>query len=273
MRISSYKQILDNTMRGLKTGFVLFISLWFAACSKEEGKGGLASITGVVMVQNVNYHSGQLFGSLQPAQDERVFILYGNNTTAIGNDTRTSFDGSFEFPFLVQGNYSVFALSSDITNVNGPSIEVKKEISLNSKKAKIETDTIILYRFVKFDKGSSSIRGKVARIHGGVWFPDESSSGHIQWGYAEDNDTTSVVEDAEVFLVMVGSPAILERARTDAHGEYEFSNLIPATYGVYTIGDKTKNVYDIRDAVGDTVKITKDNQHILLPAFLVSKEK
>ena len=251
-------------MRGLKTGFILFISLWFAvSCSKEEGKGGLASINGVVMVQNVNYHTGQKFGTLQPAQDERVYILYGSNTTAIGNDTRTSFDGSFAFPFLVQGNYSIFALSDDIANVNGTLVEVKQEISLNSKKAKVEADTIMLYRFVKYNKGSSSIRGKVVRNYGG------NPPHGINEG--DDDYDTNIVQDVEVYLVMNGSSEILDRIRTDENGEFKFPNLIPATYRVYVYEDGAPN-YNPKDVVGCTKKITGDNQHITLETFRINKK-
>ncbi|MCL2328565.1 MAG: hypothetical protein FWC39_08650 [Bacteroidetes bacterium] len=244
-------------MKVLKTGIFLLISLCFAACSKEEGKGGLASINGVVMVQNVNYHSKQLFGSLQPAQDERVYILYGSNT-AIGNDTRTSFDGSFEFPFLVQGNYSVFALSDDTLNVNGLSVEVKKEISLNTKRAKIQADTIILYRFVKFNKGSSVIQGKVLRDRMPLNPPD---------GLTLENN---VVRDTEVYLTLEGSAEILERARTDANGEFKFPNLIPATYRVYTLSSTSD--YIPLDVVEEIVTITGDNETIPLDPFIVNKK-
>lgn len=219
----------------------MLFSLCLAACSKDEGEGGLASINGVIMVQNVNYHSNQLIGNLQPAQDERVFILYGSNT-AIGNDTRTSFDGSFEFPFLVQGNYSIFSLSDDTTNVNGAQVEMKKDISLNSKKAKIQADTIIIYRFLEFDEGSSSIRGRAVRKHDDF-----------------DEDTTNYIQDFEVFLTIVGSPVVLERARTDANGEFQFPHLIPATYSVYAINNGRDG--EPKPIAGDTINITSDNLH------------
>ncbi|MDR0941566.1 MAG: carboxypeptidase-like regulatory domain-containing protein [Bacteroidales bacterium] len=240
-------------MNIIKIGFFVLFSLGLAACSKDEGKGGLASIKGVVMVQNVNYHNNQLIGSPQPAQDERVFILYGSNT-AVGNDTRTSFDGSYEFPFLVQGNYSVFALSDDTLNVKGAQVEIKKDLSLNSRKAKIQADTIIIYRFLEFDEGSSSIRGRAVRTL-----------------HDSDEDTTNFIQDFEIFLTLVGSPVVLERARTNANGEFQFSHLIPATYSVYAI-DGGKD-FETKPIVGDTVEIAANNQHRVLKPFRIYNKK
>lgn len=245
-------------MKILKTGIFAIISFLLIACSKDEGKGGLASIKGVVMVQNVNYHNNELFGALQPAQGERVFILYGNSS-AVGNDTRTSFDGSFEFPFLVQGDYSVYAFSDDTTNVNGAQVEIKKSISLSSKKAKVHTDTIIIYQFVEFDEGSSSISGKVARTHSGNPVAE-----------LDEDDNSSGVQDYEVFLTLLGNSEVLERARTDAKGEFTFSHLIPATYFVYTF--EAGQDFNEKPIKSETVTITTDNEHKKLNAFRVYKK-
>ncbi|MDR2963686.1 MAG: hypothetical protein LBU90_08680 [Bacteroidales bacterium] len=238
--------------------FIPLVALFFS-CSKEEGKGGLASINGVVMVQSVNYHSGEHFGTLSPAQDERVFILYGDNTT-IGNDTRTSFNGSFEFPFLVQGNYTVFALSDDTENVNGESIGIKKQVSLNSKRASVKTDTIIVYKFVKFDKGSSSISGKVMR-------PDDFPPSTV---IVPDSVVgNNIVQDIEVYLTLQGSSEILERTRTDSNGEFMFNHLIQASYWVYIL----KSIdYLPSKVVGKNVSITENNTHISLDPFMIEKK-
>jgi hypothetical protein len=45
---------------------------------------------------------------------ERVYIIYGNGTE-LGDDVRTSYDGSFQFKYLTKGQYKVFVNSLDTT--------------------------------------------------------------------------------------------------------------------------------------------------------------
>jgi hypothetical protein len=141
--------------------------------------------------------------------------------------------------------------------------KVKKELTIGTKKAKIQADTIVLYRFVEFDEGNSSIQGKVVRD-----LPDDYRPPNAPDDFDPANN---VVQDIEIFLTIDGDAEILERMRTDANGEFKFSHLIPASYRVYTLSSTIDFVP--QDVVGKTVEITGNNQNIILEEpFRVSKK-
>jgi len=62
-------------------------------------------------------NAGQLQGQYY-AQEERVYIIYGD-ADFYGNDTRTSYDGTYEFDYLRKGSYTIFAYSNCDTCASG----------------------------------------------------------------------------------------------------------------------------------------------------------
>src|SRR5688500_344991 len=90
---------------------VLMITL--AGCEKPPGPGGKAMVQGKVYgtdfdnQQRIPISRGYVAG-------ERVYIIYGSGTE-IGDDVRTSYDGSFQFKYLTKGHYKVFVNSLDTT--------------------------------------------------------------------------------------------------------------------------------------------------------------
>src|SRR5205814_4384167 len=79
-----------------------------SACQKGSGEGGTSTIRGKVFVMNYN-NSGQFVDSFY-AQAEHVYIIYGD-AGYFGNDIKTSYDGTYEFPYLRKGSYTIFAYS------------------------------------------------------------------------------------------------------------------------------------------------------------------
>src|SRR5258705_10122537 len=89
------------------------------SCKKEPGQGGTSTIKGKVYVKDydANFQTvhDQYYGP-----DVDVYIIYGDGTT-YDDDYKTSYDGSYEFDFLQEGTYKVFAYSKDSSgapNVN-----------------------------------------------------------------------------------------------------------------------------------------------------------
>ena len=82
--------------------------LFFSACEKDEGKGGSATITGKIFVQDYN-QEGELKDEYYPGEYS-VYLIYGDETT-FGDKETTHFDGSYVFEYLYPGNYTVFAYS------------------------------------------------------------------------------------------------------------------------------------------------------------------
>ncbi len=80
----------------------------FASCEGEEGKGGRATIKGKVYVTDFN-QEGMLVVE-DYVGDWDVFITYGDSGV-VDDATVTNFDGSYEFEYLYEGNYTVFAYS------------------------------------------------------------------------------------------------------------------------------------------------------------------
>ena len=84
----------------------------FSGCNGLPGDGGTSTITGKVFVERYN-ESGTLYQQYYGAE-ERVYIIYGDGTS-FDDETKTSYDGTFQFTFLRQGTYTIFSYSDCIT--------------------------------------------------------------------------------------------------------------------------------------------------------------
>ena len=87
-----------------------------SACQKGSGTGGTSTIRGKIFVMNYN-NSGQFVDSFY-AQEEHVYIIYGD-AAYFGDDVKTSYDGTYEFPYLRKGSYTIFAYSRCDTCAGG----------------------------------------------------------------------------------------------------------------------------------------------------------
>lgn len=205
-----------------RISFIFFFCLILFSCTKQEGEGGLASIEGVVMVQNVNPLLEKV-GNLYKATDEKVFISYGNNVF-VDNDVSTSPDGKFIFSYLTPGDYSIFVYSDDTTVYNSSeNMVVKNQIHIKDKKEKAKLDTVIIYKFVDYNDGIAIVSGVINQIE---YFD----------GTTIKKDTISA-QNEDVFLQFADNSKILERARTSFDGSYSFSDLIPGNYKIFVLSD------------------------------------
>jgi len=130
------------------TIMIMFSALWLVGCEKSPGEGGSASIRGKVLVEE-HLISSQVETSYF-AKDEKVFLIFGEDTE-FDLDTRTSYDGSFEFEFLRTGNYRVFVYSDcsplDSECDNSETKAVILDVSINDKNETIDLDTIIIEKW------------------------------------------------------------------------------------------------------------------------------
>lgn len=130
------------SLKSIKTGIIslLLIQFFFTGCNSMPGDGGTSTISGKIFVESYNL-SGILFQEYY-GPDERVYIIYGDGT-AFDDETKTSYDGSYEFSFLRKGTYTIYCYS-DCPICNGltePKI-ITVEITDNHQNITVE-DIII----------------------------------------------------------------------------------------------------------------------------------
>ncbi len=116
-------------------------SVLLAACTKVEGKGGAATIKGVVYKQKYNSLGNPISGGRYAASDEDVYIIYGDGSTYYDDNLKTSYDGSFEFRYLQKGKYTVFVYE-DCTTCQSGKLEKLYSVEVTDKKGVIVMDTI-----------------------------------------------------------------------------------------------------------------------------------
>lgn len=128
---------MKKSLIGIVT--LLFLSV-FVGCTKEPGIGGSASIKGNVYLYNYN-GLGTLVDEYN-AQDYDVYLIYGTEDVIIDDDTKTSYDGSFEFKYLNKGKYKLFVYSGCISCASGADSVVIQEFEITDKKEIVDLGQI-----------------------------------------------------------------------------------------------------------------------------------
>ena len=91
------------------------VLLTLFSCTKEEGEGGRSSITGKIHITDkTGGNQGDYY-----APDYDVYIIYGEDDDIYDDDTKTNYDGSFEFKNLRKGSYRIFAYTIDLNQTSG----------------------------------------------------------------------------------------------------------------------------------------------------------
>ena len=130
--------------------FFLVLTL-FTSCKKDPGKGGTASIQGKVWVRQYDSFFSTLDFSYW-AQDENVYIIYGDNL-GYSDNTSTDFEGNFFFPNLYKGSYRIFTYSSDSSKILGPPLNlhapdsaVVADVELTANKQTYDLGTLTILK-------------------------------------------------------------------------------------------------------------------------------
>lgn len=135
------------SVKSLKQTWVIpaLALLLFAACKKQEGKGGDASIAGSVYVKHYNSTFTE-FISEYPGADTYVYLVYGDDIS-YGQRIKTNYEGEFEFKYLYKGNYTVYvySLDSTLTAADG-NVPVVKQVSIAGRKDHIQLDTFRVFQ-------------------------------------------------------------------------------------------------------------------------------
>lgn len=95
--------------------FFLILGACFSlSCQKEAGEGGSSSIIGVFKACELDVNNA--CQNEYPLAEERIYIVYGDSTELFDNEVRTDFAGRFEFPFLYEGDYTIYAYNKCVSD-------------------------------------------------------------------------------------------------------------------------------------------------------------
>lgn len=195
--------------------FFLVLVTVFSSCEVNEGVGGTATIKGTLSIHQYNDDFSTLVNSLAAA-DENVYIQYGNSET-VSDDVETSYDGSFEFEYLYEGDYTLFYYSKDSLNPLSPKKEVLVEVHLD-KGANKDLGELTLLEVLDFDEGNATIKGSVYEVY--PWTKD-----------------TLMATDLPVYIRYGTHQQYDDRIRTQEDGSFYFTNLIPGDYTIYVFSE------------------------------------
>jgi len=113
---------------------VIILSLFFVtmmlACSKGPGVGGRAGIQGKVHAKNYNNSYIAVDSGFIGAQ--KVYIKYGDQE-GVGDNVETDNTGTYVFPYLRTGKYTIYVFSKRLANNTLDSIMVQN-ITINDRK-------------------------------------------------------------------------------------------------------------------------------------------
>ncbi len=203
------------------------------SCTKEEGEGGKGSIYGVVHKiideGEIAYRSlyitvGEIPQTVTefyfvrdtvPAKKEDVFIIYGDNQYGYDDKTSTSYDGSFCFKYLNDGNYTLFTLSDSTYDKQSNIAQVNIDNS----------NSVYAGDFYIYDGKNSGKCGIVGKIE------------------AKYKNATSFINGVglRVYYQKKGSVTNSDE-RSDGNGLYSFSKLDPyTTYIIYAETEPDKD--------------------------------
>lgn len=127
--------------------FIGLMAIMFS-CAKEEGEGGLATVSGAVGLDVYDKVTGELLSS-GPAADVRVYIVYGDNT-GYDDDVRTKYDGTFKFEYLYKGDYEVYTYSECIFDKDDCPDEIEAqiiEVDVNGNNGDYHVPKFLIRRF------------------------------------------------------------------------------------------------------------------------------
>ncbi|NPD46859.1 MULTISPECIES: hypothetical protein [unclassified Lentimicrobium] len=139
---------------------LLAIIIVISSCTKKEGEGGTASISGTVNMKLVSDDFQTTYANF-PALSQDVYIVYGDDDF-YSDKTETHYDGTYHFGYLRKGNYRVYTYSDDSTGQStSGKVVVERDVAIkkNGKKVTVE-DMLVLDKVTNYE-GSNSISGRL----------------------------------------------------------------------------------------------------------------
>jgi hypothetical protein len=123
---------------------ILILCQVLVACRKGPGTGGNAVIRG--RVYEYDYNSD--FSSIKDEYfigNQEVFIVYGDNIV-YDDKFKTHYDGTFEFRYLLPGQYTIYTYTKDRTGDSPVPVIVQKKVHICNRWDNIDIDTLIIYK-------------------------------------------------------------------------------------------------------------------------------
>lgn len=114
----------------------------FIGCQKIEGEGGTSTIKGSIKVTDLN-GAGEI-NSTYAGADIDVYIIYGADNTTFNDKVETSYDGSFEFNYLIPGDYTIYAYSK-CNECDSGQEAILKDVIISDKKEIVELEELTIY--------------------------------------------------------------------------------------------------------------------------------
>jgi|ERR1035437_6551465 hypothetical protein len=131
---------------------LLLVTFVANSCKKQPGTGGMATIQGKIWVRQYDRYFAAL--SYQYAgNNQSVYILYGNTPGlgGKGQNTKTDYQGNFQFQYLQQGDYKIYVYSADSAAVIGPplnryapQIAILKDVNISGRKQTVDIGTLTI---------------------------------------------------------------------------------------------------------------------------------
>ena len=237
------------------TGLLVIILL---SCTKDEGVGGKTTIRGKVIVQDYNDDFSIMLSEYN-ATEEDVYIIYGNDET-FGDQVETNYDGTFEFRYLLPGDYSIFIYSEDSSVNLLYDTVIIKNITITKKDDIVDAGTFVKINSLDFDQGNSSISGRIYLI--------DYDQATICTEYPVSD--TAFAQEHEVYIVYGSHEYYDDRIRTHYDGTFKFRNLIKGMYKVYTFSEDISGATQIIPVIRQ-IEITKENQDIVVNDIYIEK--
>lgn len=237
---------------------IQFTSLLFAlsillvsSCSNEEGKGGQATLTGKVIIRDIDPTDNSVINEYD-AIDQPVFLTYGDNEI-YDDDFKTDLNGAYKFEGLRPGKYFVKSYLQCKDCIEATEI-VSEEVNIEDKKGSTEAPTIYLSN-KSVEDGAVTVIGKVV-VHDSIRV---LNSFNIYNAY-----------DYDVFIVYGNETVYRDDFTTDINGGFRFDGLKKGTYKVYTY-PKCKDCTQIPTATIVEKKFTVEvnNGTVTIPDLIV----
>ncbi|MFQ5334989.1 MAG: hypothetical protein ACE5DN_02835 [Flavobacteriales bacterium] len=188
------------------------------SCKKTEGVGGGATITGNMYYMTYDWNGK--FIAKEEARDENVYIIYGDHSI-YDDDVNTNYDGSYKFPYLRKGDYTVFAYQDCDTCDNGVQ-KVEITATISDKNETLALDDMELVKYLDPNDGSSVVEGH-------LYVMEYNGIGQLIDQY--------YVAEERVYIQYEGDSTYFDDMRTGQNGNFRFDKLIPGTYTVYAMSD------------------------------------
>jgi hypothetical protein len=114
-----------------------------AACTKGPGVGGRASIKGKVYAHN--YSNSFLLNDSGYIGGEKVYIKYGDEP-GVGDDVDTDNTGTFYFPYLRKGKYTLYVYSKRLIP-NAIDSAVVQTVTISDRTEEVELPQFTINTF------------------------------------------------------------------------------------------------------------------------------